>query len=598
VTGPVNGDPYPVWQKDWDYYGAVPQLAEVNDMTCRDALVWYHQHLLGYHVRPMEIIPNRGRKLVWPKFGYQFDTLEPPTDEEINWFLANWQDEWQLGMVMGKGSGLFAYDIDDMAQWRQFQAKHEIGPTAVQVTGRDGGGLTLVYRRSDDAYDEHHIRQGQWSWEYSKIEVKSKAPVTVAPSVHHETGRKYQWLTDGPGYPEEVPAGLLRAREHQLLEERARQHLFEEIARRAARKRADILEQRDVLADVPEQPGQLLADFLADGAEEAEMEIPALVPKKTRVIFTGEEGVGKSTLNRYIGFCHAAGIHPFTAEPYEGGSTVVIDCENPKNLGQMRFAELAEALGPEAAEQARQRLVVDSLPGGIDLASPYWQEYLLRLAGAWKPTLLVIGPLYKLCAAHLPKSEEFFIAISLFLDRLREEYGCSMWIEAHCRQSSPGFSRDIVPYGNSGWRRWPETGMHLGRSGVLTDWRGNRYADQVSWPVRLSRVPGSRVLWRAEALAGGGAETETEKFQAIRGAVSEDPGISLTKLRLAVGDDGTGIRKAVKAGAITEYRAGPGKPNRYEVNQLWSGDTEPAPEGSFRRWFEMADFGPGHDPED
>jgi hypothetical protein len=81
----------------------------------------------------------------------------------------------------------------------------------------------------------------------------------------------------------------------------------------------------------------------------------------------------------------------------------------------------------------------------------------------------------------------------------------------------------------------------------------------------------------------------------IRAAVTEDPGISLTKLRLAVGDDGSGIRKAIEAGAITVHRTGPGKPNRYEVNQAWSGDTGPAAKGGFQRWYEMADFGP--DPE-
>jgi hypothetical protein len=604
ASGPVNGDPYPVWQEA-EFCAVAPEgqhLSEVNGMSCRDAFAWYIRQ--GYHVRPQEYTP-RGRRLVWPRFGYTFATLAYPTSDEVTWLLNSWQDHWQLAMINSELTELVSYDIDDMAQWRQFMQEHYIEPTAAQVTGREGGGLTVVYKWPWDDDWKDAIRQGKWSFKYDKIEVKSKAPVTVAPSLHHTTGRKYQWLADGPGYPEDVPASLLRARSNSHREEQTRIALFQVMVQRDARRWADELERAATLADVPERPGQLLGDFLADAAEEPEMEIPGLVPKQTRVVLTGEEGVGKSTLNRYVAFCHAAGIHPFTYGRYDGGVTVLLDCENARGLQQMRLAELGEALGPEAEEKARQRLVADALPGGIDLASPWWQEYLLRMVDGWKATLAVTGPLYKLCAAHEPKSEEFFTAVSEFLDQLRER-GCSLWIEAHCRQSSPGFARDVFPYGNSGWRRWPEAGMHLGRSGALADWRGNRYADQVSWPVRLARVPGSRVLWRAEfpdSAAGASGESEAEKFRAIRAAVQENPKISLTALRLAVRDDGTWIRRAVEAGAITEHRAqlANGKPsgrrNSYEVSQSWAGAAVPVEQGGFQRWFEMADHTPA-DPED
>ena len=331
------------------------------------------------------------------------------------------------------------------------------------------------------------------------------------------------------------------------------------------------------LADIPERPGVALSDFLATTSPEPDYEIPRLLPVQSRVILTGEEGAGKSTLGRFVGMCHAAGQHPFTGEPYPGGVTVVLDCENPPGLHQMRLAELRETLGDEAAAAAEKRLVTECLPAGIDLASPWWQEYMLRLVGGWEATLLVGGPLYKLCSLP-PMSEEFFVVVSQFLDRLRAEHGCSEWIESHCRQPVAGqLARDIFPYGNSGWRRWPETGMFLGRTGMLQPWRDDRWGTEVSWPMRLARVPGSQVLWRAEngltagsspGAASGTAEA-AEKFRAIQAAVAENPRISLAKLRVAVGDDGTWIRKAVAEGVVIEHKAGPGKPNRYELGQGW-----------------------------
>jgi Bifunctional DNA primase/polymerase, N-terminal/AAA domain len=322
-------------------------LAEVNNMTCAEALIWYHEH--SYHVRPVEVTPDGNRKLALLNPGYHFAELPWPTDAEIGWLLQNWNAAWQLGMIVAWDSSyLWALDVDDLGQWERFQAEYNIIPTASQITGRDRGGMTLLYQRdptNTEEDDRESLRQGPWSGKYRNLEVKSNGSVVVAPSVHHKTGRKYQWMADGPGYPEEASSTMLARRgdivQAALIEVAAREKLMD----RAARRRADELEQETTLADVPERPGQVLADFLADTPQEVQFEIPGLVPKQSRVIITGEEGVGKSTLSRYIGFCHAAGIHPFTAEPYGGGITVMIDCENAKSLNQMRLAELAESVG-------------------------------------------------------------------------------------------------------------------------------------------------------------------------------------------------------------------------------------------------------------
>jgi AAA domain len=364
----------------------------------------------------------------------------------------------------------------------------------------------------------------------------------------------------------------------------------------------------NIAAQIPERPGQSLAEFLTTVAEAPECEVPGLLPKASRVIITGEEGAGKSTLGRFVAAHRAAGLHPFTGEAYDGGTAVLLDGENPVGLQQMRLAELRDTLPEDAQERANERLVPIAEPGGIDLAARYWQEYLLRAAEIWKASLIVLGPLYKLSASLKPMSEEFFVAISQLLDRLMAERGCALWIEAHVRQRAPGQAgRDPFPYGNTGWRRWPEAGMFLGRGGLLTDWRGNRYGTDVTWPARLDRVPGSQVLWKAgyvSALAGAEPATADEKIRQIRAAIEADPNISLTKLRVAVSDDGTWIRRAIEAGAVVEYKAPPksGKSNRYAVSPAWTGGTTPAvmPDGryNFQRMYEMADHRYyGVDPE-
>jgi ATPase subunit of ABC transporter with duplicated ATPase domains len=54
--------------------------------------------------------------------------------------------------------------------------------------------------------------------------------------------------------------------------------------------------------------------FLAEPDPEYDWLIPGLLERGDRVIVTGQEGKGKSTLLRQIGVQVAAGIHPFTLD--------------------------------------------------------------------------------------------------------------------------------------------------------------------------------------------------------------------------------------------------------------------------------------------
>lgn len=105
----------------------------------------------------------------------------------------------------------------------------------------------------------------------------------------------------------------------------ARIEAEKQLVRREGSGLADEIERARDLEPVPDRPGLILTDFLATAPEEPECEIPRLLPKASRVVITGEEGAGKSTLGRFVAGRHAAGVHPFT-----GGA---LQLPPPRDLG-------------------------------------------------------------------------------------------------------------------------------------------------------------------------------------------------------------------------------------------------------------------------
>ena len=322
----------------------------------------------------------------------------------------------------------------------------------------------------------------------------------------------------------------------------------------------------------PSRASMTLRDFLAsrdDEGDEIPFIIPGTLPQQCRLLLTGEEGRGKSTLIRWVGCCHAAGVHPWTGQPYNGGVTLLVDAENPPALLRQRLAELTVFLDhyvPGARDKILDRLIVESQPAGFDLAAEVWAAYLGQIIADHQPGLVTGGPLYKL--ASLPaKSEEFFEAVSGVLGRLQDQRGFSLMLEAHTRQDGQDGGRPEFPYGNTGWRRWPDMGYHLNARGDLTDWRGNRYGSDAPWPARLNRMPGSNVAWtsvfasRGSGVAAGDVDA---KVAEVVGVVTAQPGINQTELRKLVGGKGNQwIEAATDRRAIAVQPGGPGKPTRY-----------------------------------
>lgn len=181
-------------------------LAMVNSMSEAEALVWYNQHgIAAYPASPT------GKKLALPP-GYHFHDLGPLSGDDLARHAGQFVQEpgLRVAIVCGKASGLLGMDADDLDQWKRLA--EELGiewddpGTAWQTTGREGGGLHLLWRR--DGIDEALLaKNGRWSAELLNIEIKANHMLMAAPSVH-ENGVRYQWQT-GLSSPARFPGAAL-----------------------------------------------------------------------------------------------------------------------------------------------------------------------------------------------------------------------------------------------------------------------------------------------------------------------------------------------------------------------------------------------------
>jgi len=222
--------------------------------------------------------------------------------------------------------------------------------------------------------------------------------------------------------------------------------------------------------------------------------IPGLLEKQERVIVVAAEGVGKTMLARQVAICSAAGVHPFTFQSMEPITTLMIDLENPERIIQRTSNNIMrEALRMSKTKKIDAHLYIQ--PAGLDLTSAKDRALIERLCEQIKPQLIVMGPLYKAYVDNGNKtSEALAVEVAKFLDRIRDVYGCALWLEHHAPLGSTASTRELRPFGSSVWSRWPEFGISLTPDPVALDgyvyqvnhFRGAR--DNRAWPIRMKRA--------------------------------------------------------------------------------------------------------------
>lgn len=247
--------------------------------------------------------------------------------------------------------------------------------------------------------------------------------------------------------------------------------------------------------------------------------VPDLLERGDRLILTGSEGAGKSTLGRQIAVQAASGIHPFDAEARMAPVRVVlVDLENSRAQTSRGLAELRRTAG---VRYGRHLWVFNHSADQLDRVD----EILDHI----KPDLLVIGPLYKMITGDAT-SEEVARSLADRMDGWRRDYRLAIALEAHSGHDQ------IYPYGASMWKRWPEFGIHLGKDGILRHWRGMR--EERNFPVKLSR--GGEWPWTAPS-----ASTLWKRIlEASEGTASRP---SVRDLEKALGVPKSAVHRAIKA---------------------------------------------------
>lgn len=232
--------------------------------------------------------------------------------------------------------------------------------------------------------------------------------------------------------------------------------------------------------------------------DDADWIIPGLMERKDRLILTGHEGLGKTTLVRQMLILPAAGLHPFTFDEIEPITALVVDAENTGKQW-MRATKWM-------AEQATRRGLADPihrihmrLSGRLNLLDPAELGGIHQLIDRHNPEIVFIGPLYRL--ALRMNTDDDIAPVIAALDSIRDR-GVALVIEAHAGHAvGVNGIRDVRPRGSSALLGWPEFGYGIRKDTENTDlyefvaWRGAR--ELRDWPEKLRRGGAGQFPWHA-----------------------------------------------------------------------------------------------------
>lgn len=314
----------------------------------------------------------------------------------------------------------------------------------------------------------------------------------------------------------------------------------DEVARMIAGAAAEALA---AVAQRSSEPDPDVHALLDEPQAEGDWLVRGLLERRERVILTGGEGRGKSTLLRQIAVMAAAGLSPFTGQQIERVRVLLVDVENnPSHVRRQLRPLVARAdVGPAM-------LVPIVRPEGLDLLRQADREWLADRVEANATELLVIGPLYKLASGD-PTSEEIARIVAGSLDSIRAASGCAAMIEAHSPHGS-GDSRPIRPYGASLWLRWPEVGLFLSETGALKHWRGAR--DERGWPTKLRR--GGEWPWTADDRTSAPDADDEGVVEHLRSALEADPDLGVRAARRSVREARIAVGNAVIDATLAQLK--------------------------------------------
>jgi len=218
--------------------------------------------------------------------------------------------------------------------------------------------------------------------------------------------------------------------------------------------------------------------------------IPNVLERQERVIVVAAEGAGKTTLARQVALLSAAGIHPFRRDKMKPVRTMMIDLENPERIIRRTSKRIYDKIKWFDQHQEMDAHLLMK-PDGVNLLNSVDRAMIEEHVAAIRPDILFFGPLYKSFIDPGGRTaESVSIEIAKFLDYIRHNYNCALWIEHHAPLGSGG-QRDLRPFGSAVWSRWSEFGIALSPDPTdpeliqFKHYRGQREARE--WPELCRR---------------------------------------------------------------------------------------------------------------
>lgn len=239
---------------------------------------------------------------------------------------------------------------------------------------------------------------------------------------------------------------------------------------------------------------KLLREILAEQNDDYDWVIPDLLERGDRLLLTGVEGGGKSTLVRQMALLSAAGIHPTTFFPMEPVRVLVLDAENSEKQWRRAVRPLVQRAAERGRVSPADVVRLECMPR-VDLTRDTDLGQVHRAVDEFQPDVLFIGPLYRLIPRAI-NSDDDAAPLLAALDTLRDR-GLAMVIEAHAGHAvGHGGERDLRPRGSAALLGWPEFGLGLRQDKKanasnrfqLVRWRGDR--DVRKWPTHIARGMG------------------------------------------------------------------------------------------------------------
>lgn len=226
--------------------------------------------------------------------------------------------------------------------------------------------------------------------------------------------------------------------------------------------------------------------------------IPSLLDEGERVVITGAEGHGKSTLIYQLCLSAAWGVHPFdTSQRFEPKRVFMLDVENwHETQVKRQYRTVSTPL--RLIDKTVEPQIALSKIRQIDLLRSDNRSSLMWAVERFKPDLLFMGSGYKL--VDMDDFQKMALSIQRTADAARDAVGTSVIIETHAGHGFQNSRNGWRPDGSSYWMRWPEFGIGLepvdASKGIgplkVIKWRGDRRTDN-GWPAGFT--PGGSLPW-------------------------------------------------------------------------------------------------------